>query len=240
MISMIRPITPIIPRQFPAFHNADWTVLLNMSVILLVSIFAAFCISRYAANKHDGNKSKTAWLFIGITALVTMALFCFFGCAATTIKGIILCLILAFCSYSSSGKVNGIKGNVDMNYAYIDYPTLIKNSGKNGFVAVSAPKPTTNPAPAKKTNEQIAEEVLDGLWGNGTERKNKLTAAGYDYNAIQTIVNSKAKKNNLKSTDEIAREVIRGLWGNGQDRVKKLKAAGYNPKVIQDRVNELV
>lgn len=127
-----------------------------------------------------------------------------------------------------------------MNYAYIDYPTLIKNSGKNGFVAVSAPKPTTNPAPAKKTNEQIAEEVLDGLWGNGTERKNKLTAAGYDYNAIQTIVNSKAKKNNLKSTDEIAREVIRGLWGNGQDRVKKLKAAGYNPKVIQDRVNELV
>ena len=100
MISMIRPITPIIPRQFPAFHNADWTVLLNMSVIFLVSIFAAFCISRYAANKHDGNKSKTAWLFIGIAALVTMALFCFFGCAATTIKGIILCLILAFCSYS--------------------------------------------------------------------------------------------------------------------------------------------
>ena len=142
--------------------------------------------------------------------------------------------------YSSSGKVNGIKGNVDMNYAYIDYPTLIKNSGKNGFVAVSAPKPITNPTPAKKTNEQIAEEVLDGLWGNGTERKNKLTAAGYDYNAIQTIVNSKAKKNNLKSTDEIVREVIRGLWGNGQDRVKKLKAAGYNPKVIQDIVNELV
>ena len=62
----------------------------------------------------------------------------------------------------------------------------------------------------------------------------------YDYNTIQTIVNSKAKKNNLKSTDEIAREVIRGLWCNGQDRVKKLKAAGYNPKVIQDRVNELV
>ena len=78
------------------------------------------------------------------------------------------------------------------------------------------------------------------MWGNGTERKNKLTASGYDYNAIQTIVNSKAKKNKLKSTDEIAREVIRGLWGNGQDRVNKLKAAGYNPKVIQDRVNELV
>ena len=100
MISMIRPIIPTVPRQFPAFHTADWTVLVNMAVIFLVSIFAAFCISRYAASKYEGNKSKTAWLFIGITALITVALFCFFGCAATTLKGIILCLILAFCSYS--------------------------------------------------------------------------------------------------------------------------------------------
>ena len=42
---------------------------------------------------------------------------------------------------------------------------------------------------AKKTNEQIAKEVIKGLWGNGTKRKKKLTDAGYDYNAIQKIVN---------------------------------------------------
>lgn len=43
----------------------------------------------------------------------------------------------------------------------------------------------------KKTNEEIATEVINGLWGNGTERKNKLIKAGYSYEAIQKIVNKK-------------------------------------------------
>lgn len=37
--------------------------------------------------------------------------------------------------------------------------------------------------------EQIAREVIDGKWGNGRTRKDKLTEAGYNYHAIQTIVN---------------------------------------------------
>ena len=41
----------------------------------------------------------------------------------------------------------------------------------------------------KKTNEEIAQEVIKGLWGNGAERKQKLTNAGYDYSTIQSIVN---------------------------------------------------
>lgn len=43
----------------------------------------------------------------------------------------------------------------------------------------------------KKSNETIANEVIKGLWGNGADRKNRLTKAGYDYSAIQRIVNSK-------------------------------------------------
>lgn len=35
----------------------------------------------------------------------------------------------------------------------------------------------------------VAKEVLQGNWGNGTERKEKLTAAGYDYQAVQKEVN---------------------------------------------------
>ena len=30
-----------------------------------------------------------------------------------------------------------------------------------------------------------------GKWGNGTDRKNRLTNAGYDYQTIQNIVNQK-------------------------------------------------
>lgn len=35
--------------------------------------------------------------------------------------------------YSSSGRVNGISGYVDMDYCYVDYPTVIKKAGKNGY-----------------------------------------------------------------------------------------------------------
>lgn len=35
--------------------------------------------------------------------------------------------------YSDAGKVNGISGNVDLNYAYKDYPTLVRLTGLNGF-----------------------------------------------------------------------------------------------------------
>lgn len=41
----------------------------------------------------------------------------------------------------------------------------------------------------KKSNEVIAQEVIQGLWGNGDTRRAKLTQAGYDYNTIQSIVN---------------------------------------------------
>ena len=42
-----------------------------------------------------------------------------------------------------------------------------------------------------KTVDQLADEVYKGLWGNGEERKQRLTNAGYDYNAVQARVNSK-------------------------------------------------
>ena len=47
--------------------------------------------------------------------------------------------------------------------------------------------------PAKKSIDEIAREVIQGKWGNGTERKKKLTNAGYDYNAIQKRVNELMK-----------------------------------------------
>lgn len=42
----------------------------------------------------------------------------------------------------------------------------------------------------KKTDYEIALEVIDGKWGNGTIRKVNLLSAGYDYNTIQSIVNN--------------------------------------------------
>jgi hypothetical protein len=43
---------------------------------------------------------------------------------------------------------------------------------------------------SKKSVDTLAKEVIQGKWGNGDERKKylwrfQLTAAGYDYNAVQ-------------------------------------------------------
>ena len=42
--------------------------------------------------------------------------------------------------------------------------------------------------PQLTSNEEIAAEVWQNKWGNGQERINRLTSAGYDWRAIQSLV----------------------------------------------------
>lgn len=70
--------------------------------------------------------------------------------------------------YTDAGKIDGIIGNVDIS----DF-----TPAKEG----------------EKSAEEIAEEVIAGKWGNGSERINALEAAGYNYGKIQDIVNEKLK-----------------------------------------------
>ena len=41
----------------------------------------------------------------------------------------------------------------------------------------------------EKNVDELAREVIAGKWGNGQDRKNRLTAAGYNYRAVQDRVN---------------------------------------------------
>ena len=88
---------------------------------------------------------------------------------------------------SSSGYVSGMR--VDTDYAYKDYPTIIKKAGLNGYLKGTPETPKIEPT--KKSNDEIATEVINGNWGNGADRKNALTNAGYDYAVIQSIVNAR-------------------------------------------------
>ena len=106
----------------------------------------------------------------------------------------------------------------------------------------SASTPTTTPS-TSKTTEEVAEEVIAGKWGNGEDRKQRLTAAGYNYSLIQAKVNELmgAKTTvSSKSIDELAREVIQGKWGNGEERKNRLISAGYDYSAVQAKVNELM
>ena len=134
--------------------------------------------------------------------------------------------------------INQVTKHQDYNGKYCPHRTL--DLGWERFLGMVEGKLN----PKLKTAVEVAKEVLQGKWGNGTARKKKLTAAGYDYAEVQAEVNklvngTTAPKPTKKSNEEIAKEVIAGKWGNGAARKAKLKAAGYNPSVIQAMVNKL-
>lgn len=92
--------------------------------------------------------------------------------------------------WTSTGRLNGYGGYLDCDVFYGDQSTWDAYVGKSTSVAKPQPKP------AAKTTSQLAEEVIAGQWGNGTDRKKRLTDAGYNYDAVQKVVNQKmaAKK----------------------------------------------
>ena len=65
-----------------------------------------------------------------------------------------------------------------------------------GFIL---PKYEPETAQKKKSNEEVAREVIEGIWGTGEARKQKLKAAGYSYTKIQDVVNELMKKGGKKS-----------------------------------------
>lgn len=118
--------------------------------------------------------------------------------------------------YSSVGRVNGIKGNVDLDTSYKNYPIIISSMN----------------ARSDTVKNRLVNEILEGKWGNGEERKQKLTNAGWNYAEIQSLVNKK-----VIACNNVAHEVIEGKWGNGEDRKIRLEKAGYPYHFVQQLVN---
>lgn len=137
---------------------------------------------------------------------------------------------------SEKGVVDGIKGNVDLDTCYMSL--------------------TEAPKEYKPVDEQVVADVLAGKYGNGDDRRSKLYAAGYDYDAVQSAVNKKIKENEKKpeptpelppvtnpvATKEVTAalvlDIIAGKYGNGDDRKKNLAEAGYDYDEAQSKVND--
>jgi len=135
-----------------------------------------------------------------------------------------------------NGKtITTIEGNTSKQVARRTYPW---NDWR--VAGYARPKyPSANPNP-NKTIYDIANEVIQGKWGNGDERISWLKKAGYDPSAVQKEVNQMLKNNSRKSNEVIAKEVIQGKWGNGQERKKRLEKAGYDYAAIQKIVNKSI
>ena len=129
--------------------------------------------------------------------------------------------------YSWNGKVDGItggSGKVDMNYCYKeDFPEIIKKAGLNGFT-----KTSDAPAPEKSIDE-LAKEVLENKWGTGSDRKARLTAAGYSYEAVQNAVNEL-----LKQKTQPVEKNVGTVEKKSIDIMLKINGEDYSGTVYKD------
>ena len=84
-------------------------------------------------------------------------------------------------------------------------------------------------------NLAAAYDVMNGMYGDGADRRRRLEAAGYNYWDVQHLVNGLAY-----GYDRVAKDVIAGKYGVGQARINALSAAGYNAALVQDIVNGMM
>lgn len=166
-------------------------------------------------------------------------------------------LVAAICKYYGLGRPQWLKNVFPHSYfSSTECPATLNGTQNATYMrraqayydAMTKGGTVASPAkPAKKTVDQVAQEVINGSWGNGDDRKRRLQAAGYDYNAVQNAVNAKLSGGSHTkpvakgpSLDDVARAVIRGDYGNGDERRRRLEAAGFNYNAVQARVNQML
>lgn len=135
------------------------------------------------------------------------------------------------------GETNYIRGNkvagvtTDQNYAFKDYPSIMKANGLNGFPKENSQAPT-EPEKPKETipyegvsDEELARRVWAGEFGNGEDRKKAL---GSRYDAVQALVDKGVGKP-AAPKEEPRYYVVK--WGDTLTKIAK---------TYKTTVNELV
>lgn len=144
---------------------------------------------------------KTKWVKVPATKyprIVTAALAVLVGIISTIATGLELSSLTSFIvfvivSFIVSGLAyDGVKGLVgevkEVEPEHIDH--VAPRSDETKIVAAMH---NISKAPARKSVAVVAQEVIDGTgdgdgWGNGAVRKERLEAAGYDYDEVQAKV----------------------------------------------------
>ena len=91
-----------------------------------------------------------------------------------------------------------------------------------------------------KSVDEVANEVISGLWGNGTARKDALTVAGYDYEEVQKKVNEIVESQHKEKILHAACRTILGEYGTGVGRRTKIESLGLSYEEVQNLVNMIV
>lgn len=112
-----------------------------------------------------------------------------------------------FHQYSKKGVVSGINGYVDLDYCLMNIDDVFGSTNK----------PSTPTQSENKSIDTLAQEVIAGKWGNGDARKSSLTAAGYDYAAVQNRVNELLTKPSSNQTSPTVNKVTATAYARSFD-----------------------
>lgn len=194
--------------DLPVYFDVEDKKMSGLSKSTLSSHVKTFCDKIEDAGYWAGIYANKSWLEtkLDMNALKDYTVWLAQWTSNPTYKG-----SYAMWQYTSDGAVAGINGRVDMNYQVAELGGNVSNS-QNGNTT------------SKKSNEEIANEVIAGKWGNGQDRKTRLTDAGYDYQAVQNIVNQKlgASKNinyTVRSGDTLS--AIAKKYGTTYQKIAK-------------------
>lgn len=124
-------------------------------------------------------------------------------------------------------RVYTIEGNTSDRVARRSYALndgKIIGYGRPAYDAETAPvTPEVPSSSPQKSVDELVDEVLAGSWGNGQDRKDRLTAAGYDYTTVQNAVNAYCAAEKL-----------------AQDIAAQLKSSGCDAAAVLKRVSEIL
>lgn len=170
--------------EYPIFFDIEDRTQLALSKDLIQKMTAAFCNKLEKKGYWAGLYSYKSFLENNFTAdfferYATWVAHT--GVEKTTFK-----YSHGIWQYSHTGKVSGIKGKVDLNYSYKDYPTLIKKAGLNGL---------------KRTSSSLRTHTVkknDTLWDLAV----KYLGSGTRYKEIKSL-------NNLKSDTIYAGQILK-------------------------------
>ena len=132
-----------------------------LSMSLLTQIAEAFCESMEEAGYFVGVYANTNWFtnklnHAALSEKYTVWLADYRGANANKT------LQRDMWQYTSTGKVNGINGNVDLNECYRDFPSIIKAAGLNGYAKEAGGTPA--PAPEPESGGTYTVKAGDSWW----------------------------------------------------------------------------
>ena len=153
--------------EYPVYFDVEEGSVLKLGTNAVSNIISAFCSEMEKAGYFVGLYMSASPLTTYVTQAVRdrYAIWvAHYGVSKPSYSG-----QYGMWQYSSTGRVDGINGNVDMNECYVDYPALIKAKGKNGF---EKPKPVVKPEEPKLKTIDV-EVIVDGIKYGGTLTEKK-------------------------------------------------------------------